>query len=113
MENHSDQIVKSNDVIGKSVFSDDNENLGKIEEIVLDKISGQARYLVLSCGGVLSIGNKLYAIPWKSISYNEEKSGFRLNFDKEKLKFAPNFDKDHWPDFADPAFSKVITDFYA
>nr|MBA2656348.1 PRC-barrel domain-containing protein [Tatlockia sp.] len=56
MDNHSDSIVRTEDVIGKEVKSVKLENLGEIEEIVLDKVSGQARYVVLSFGGFMGLG---------------------------------------------------------
>lgn len=112
MEDVSCEVVKSKDVIGKKVFGNDNENLGKIEEVVLDKIGGQVRYVVLSFGGFLGLGDTLYAMPWKSISYDSEKDGFRLMFNKEKLRAAPSFSKDHWPNFADDTFNKNISNYY-
>lgn len=113
MDNHSEQIVKTCDVIGKDVVSSENDSLGKIEEIVLDKVTGHARYAVLSCGGFLGVGDKLYALPWKSLNYDETEDAFKLSLTKEKFKSAPNFSKNQWPDFADSTFDRSITDFYA
>ena len=111
MKQTSNQVVKSADVIGKKVIGTDKENLGKIEEIVLDKISGQVRYAVLSFGGFLGINTDYYAIPWKSLSYCSEYEAFEINIDKSKLKSAQSFNKDNWPDFADE-YTRSIDDFY-
>ncbi len=100
MDNHSENIVCTDDVIGKDVKSAQLESLGEIEEIVLDKVSGQARYVVLSFGGFLGLGDDYFAFPWKSISYNKEEECFILNVSKEKLKREYGFDKDNWPDMA-------------
>jgi len=112
MEKHSNAVVRTKDVIGKSVINSSKEDLGKVDEIVLDKVSGQTRYVVLSFGGFLGLGDKLYAIPWKAISYDPEEDSFTLNADKERLKNAPGFDKDNWPDFADTSWGQKIHDFY-
>lgn len=112
MEKHSDQIVRTADVINKSVTSPEGEGLGKIEEIVLDKVSGECRYVVLSFGGILGIGDKFFAIPWSKISYNPQNEGFSLSIDKEKLKHAPGFDKNCWPDMASEEWSSGVKDFY-
>jgi len=112
MEEHSNNVVRTDDVIGKKVMSFDNESLGKIEEIVLDKVSGTCHYVVLSFGGFLGMGDKYFALPWKSISYNTDVDGFVLNVDKDRLKNAPGFDKDNWPDFADQTYQKSLSDFY-
>jgi sporulation protein YlmC with PRC-barrel domain len=91
-------IVRTDDVIGKEVKSPQLESLGEIEEIVLDKLSGQTRYVVLSFGGFLGFGEEYFAFPWKSISYNVQEECFILNVDKSKLKKEYGFNKDQWPD---------------
>ncbi|KTC88735.1 PRC-barrel domain-containing protein [Fluoribacter dumoffii] len=94
------EIVKSDDVKGKEVKSPNMESLGEIEEIVLDKVSGQAKYVVLSFGGFLGMGEKYFAFPWKSIHYNDNEDCFILNVDKSQLKQEYGFDKNNWPDMA-------------
>lgn len=91
-------IVRTEDVIGKEVKSPQLESLGEIKEIVLDKISGQTRYVVLSFGGFLGFGEEYFAFPWKSISYHPEEECFILNVDQAKLRKEYGFNKDQWPD---------------
>lgn len=110
MENHSENIVRTNDVIGKEVKSPSLENIGKIREIVLDKNTGQTRYVVVSFGGFMGLGEDYFAFPWKSISYNKDQEAFILNVDKDKLKKEYGFDKDHWPDMA--SWSTTIDRYY-
>lgn len=105
-------IVRTDEVIGVNVKNAQGENLGKIEEIVLDKLTGEARYVVLSFGGILGMGDKLFALPWNAIHYNDNHDCFMLSIDKEKLKMAPGFDKDHWPDMANTTWSRSIYSFY-
>lgn len=100
MNNDSYSIVRSGEVIGKTVKSPDLEKLGKIEEIVLDKLSGQCRYIVLSFGGFMGFGDDYFAFPWKSISYNKTEECFILNVDKDKLKKENGFNKEAWPDMS-------------
>ena len=109
---HSSQVVKSKEVIGVDVLSSDKEKLGEIEEIVLDKVNGQTQYVVLSFGGILGMGDKYFALPWKAISYSPEEKSFILSVGKEKLKNAPGFDKDNWPDMSNLEWSKSISDYY-
>ncbi|WP_454783555.1 PRC-barrel domain-containing protein [Legionella sp. WA2022007384] len=108
MENFN--IVRTEDVKGKDVKSPELESLGEIEEIVLDKFTGEARYVVLSFGGFLGLGEKYFAFPWKSISYNPDEECFILNINKSKLKKEYGFDKDHWPDMA--TWPKTIDAYY-
>ena len=85
MKTHSNTICRSSEIIDKPVINLEDENLGKIEDIILDKISGQAKYVILSCGGILGFGNKFYAVPWKAINYDAVITGFRINVHKEEL----------------------------
>lgn len=91
-------IVRTEDVIGKEVKSPQLESLGQIKEIVLDKISGQTRYVVLSFGGFLGFGEEYFPFPWKSISYEPQHECFILNVDKSQLNKKYSFNKDNWPD---------------
>ncbi len=112
MDKHSEKIVTVGEVIGKKVIDSKDNDLGKIDEIVFNKLTGETRYVVLSCGGILGFSNTLYAIPWSSFNYVPEKDKFLLKVDKEKLRSAPGFNKEYWPNFADTTFIKSISDFY-
>ena len=113
MDKHSNQVVKAgSEVIGVNVKNDALKDLGKIEEVVLDKLSGEARYVVLSFGGILGMGDKLFALPWHTLRFSPENNCFILNVTKEKLEKAPGFDKNHWPDMANHVWAQGITDYY-
>jgi sporulation protein YlmC with PRC-barrel domain len=111
MTDHTFNIVKSDEVIGVDVKDKDKKDIGKIEEIVLDKIAGQVRYVVLSFGGALGLGGKYFALPWKSISYDKADDCFILNTDKSRLKNERGFDKDNWPDMAQ--WSQTVDSYYS
>ncbi len=108
----SASVVKSCEVIGVDVRNIKNENLGKIEELVIDKINGNVRYAVLSFGGLLGLGDKYFAIPWQLLNYDESNDCFIINVDKEKLKNATGFNKDSWPDFADKEWNTTLYNYY-
>src|SRR5438132_816430 len=94
-------VVNANDVIGVEVENSHGENLGKIEALMLDKLKGNVVYVVLSFGGFLGMGDKLFAMPWQIFSYNKNSEKFVISIDKKKLENSPGFDKDHWPDMSD------------
>lgn len=105
-------IVNADDVIGVSVENAQNESLGKVEAIMLDKTSGQVAYVVLSYGGFLGMGDKLFALPWSIFSYDAADDCFKIPLDKEKLKNSPGFDKDHWPDMSNTTWRNSINTYY-
>jgi sporulation protein YlmC with PRC-barrel domain len=104
--------VRSGEVVGMEVKNNALEDLGEIAEMVIDKTSGRVSYLVLDFGGFLGFGNKYFAVPWHSFTYNPNEDCFILNVEKERLKDAPGFDKDHWPDFVAPEVISQISTFY-
>ena len=88
------------------------QDIGRIEELMIDVTTGRVAYAVLSFGGILGLGDKLFAVPWDALTLDEQEKQFLLNVDKETLDRAPGFDKDNWPDMADPSWSSQIHDFY-
>ena len=106
-------VVSASKIIGESVVNRQNENLGKIHELVLDAEGGRLAYAVLSFGGFMGLGNKLFAMPWRAFEFATPENKLVLNVDKEKLKAAPGFDQDaEWPDFADKAWGNSIYKYY-
>lgn len=105
-------VVKTSEVIDRDVKNRLNENLGKIEEIVLDKNKGNVRYVVLSYDRFFGLSNKFFAIPWPALDYDANEDCFRLDIDKEKIKNAPSFDKDNWPNMADNTWGQNLYNYY-
>jgi sporulation protein YlmC with PRC-barrel domain len=121
-ESSESRIARAKDLIGLSVTNEDKENLGKIEDLAINPSTGRIRYAVLSFGGFLGMGDKLFAVPWSHLSWvseGETSSGTKkldhyvLQVDKASLKNAPGFEKDKWPDFANSKWSVDVDKFYS
>lgn len=104
--------LSATSVIGTPVVNAQNEDLGEIKEIMLDTKHGKISYVVLSFGGFLGLGDKLFAIPMDAFTVDTENEKFILNVDKEKLKSAPGFDKDNWPGTADYKYHEEVYNYY-
>ncbi len=105
-------VLSAGTLAGDRMRNQAGENLGAIEEIMLDIPGGRIAYAVLSFGGFLGIGRKLFAVPWSALQIDEGEHQFTLNVDRKTLENAPGFDKDSWPDMTDPAFAEVIHQHY-
>lgn len=108
----------ASDLIGMKVISEQGDSLGKIEDVVVHP-GGETSYAVLSFGGTLGMGDKLFAMPWSVLRTVEpdtaKKDSARslvLPLDKERLKTAPGFDKKSWPTMANRDWTKDIDSFY-
>lgn len=102
------RVLSSSTICSDHVKNAAGEDLGKIEDLMIDLDSGRIAYAVLSFGGFLKMGNKLFAVPWAALRVDTVNKQFILGVDKSVLEKAPGFDKDTWPDMADPTFGTSV-----
>ena len=107
------RFLSASTVIGDAVKNPQGESLGDLKEIMFDTDSGKITYGVLSFGGILGMGDKLFAVPWSALAVDHANHHLILNVSKDRLKDAPGFDKDNWPNFADPTFGQSLNTYYA
>lgn len=105
-------LMGADTLVGNDVFNKDAEDLGDIKDIMLDMRTGRVSYAVLSFGGFLGMGEKLFAVPWEALKLDTENKRFVLDVNKDRLENAPGFDKGHWPNMADPAWESGIHAYY-
>jgi sporulation protein YlmC with PRC-barrel domain len=106
------ELMGADTLIGNDVYNKDGEDLGDIKDIMIDMAKGSVRYAVLSFGGVLGLGDKLFAVPWAALKLDTENKRFTLDVPKSQLNDAPGFDKDNWPSMADKAWASGVHKFY-
>ncbi|HEY2864442.1 MAG TPA: PRC-barrel domain-containing protein [Casimicrobiaceae bacterium] len=106
------EVMDASTLQGDSVVNAAGESLGKVEAIMLDVTTGRIAYAVLSFGGFLGMGAKLFAIPWGALTLDAREHRFILDVSKEKLQNAEGFDKDRWPSMADSNWAAEIHSYY-
>lgn len=105
-------LLSAGTIEGDDVCSLGGDKLGTIQDLMLDIKSGEIRYAVLSTGGFLGMGDRLFAIPWSSMRIDGANKRFMVDLDQERLKDAPGFDKDNWPDWSDVAWSTTVDSYF-
>jgi sporulation protein YlmC with PRC-barrel domain len=115
-------ILKISDVIGQNVENPQGDNLGEINDVVVDPSDGHIAYAVLEAGGFLGLGEKFFAIPWRAFQTvadddkDKDDKGeidkLILNVDKDRMQNAPGFDKDNWPNMADAEWGQTVHSYY-
>ncbi len=105
-------VLSASTLTGDSVINSQGEDLGKIEEFMLDLENGRIRYAVLSFGGFLGMGDKLFAIPPEALRIDTENERIVLDIDRVRLENAPGFDKDKWPSTTDTGWQTDVYEFY-
>nr|WP_316639547.1 PRC-barrel domain-containing protein [uncultured Roseateles sp.] len=106
------ELMGANTLTGNDVYNSAGDDLGDIKEFMLDMHRGHVAYAVLSFGGFMGMGDKLFAVPWSALTLDTVNKRFTLNVDKSRLEEAPGFDKDQWPNMADPAWARSIHSYY-
>ncbi len=110
--NTTPRVLSSSSIVGTNVLNKNNESVGEIKDLMIDLRRGEIQYCVLSFGGFLGMGDKLFAVPLESFDVDTHREKFILDIDKTRLEKAPGFDKDNWPSTADDTFVNSVYSFY-
>ena len=105
-------ILDSSRIVGTKVENPKGENLGKIEGLMLDLGESRILYAVLSFGGFLGMGDKLFPVPVDALSFRTSEKGKLerciIDIDKETLKNAPGYERDNMPDWGDRSYATRV-----
>lgn len=106
------RLLSASTIEGMPVQNQAGEDLGEIHSLMIDLENGRIAYAVLSFGGFLGLGDKLFALPWEALTLSAGGDLFILNVPRERLERAEGFDKDRWPDMADTAWGERLHTYY-
>jgi sporulation protein YlmC with PRC-barrel domain len=105
-------VHKANDVIGMKVKNVNNEDLGKIDNVMVDLPNGRVVYAILSPDSSLNLGDNLYALPPEAFTLSSDHKNLVSDLNKDKLSGAPHFAKNQWPNLSNPAFASKVYQYY-
>lgn len=105
-------LLSATSLIGNSVRNTAGQDLGTVKEFMIDTRTGNITYAVLSFGGFMGLGNKLFAVPYPLLRVDTTNECYVLNIEKELLKDAPGFDSSNWPDAANYDFVNKVYSYY-
>ena len=108
----SHSLIASDRVEGTAVRRSDGGKVGTIERLMIDKLSGNVAYAVLSFGGFLGMGQKHLPIPWARLTYDRSLGGYHLDLREEELSHAPWFEAGKDFDWGDRSQEIAIHNFY-
>ena len=106
------KVLSATTLMHNRVTNVNNEDLGKVEEIMIDLERARVAYVVLSFGSRIRRTDKLFAVPWEILTLSFHDKKFVLNVSEELLKDAPGFDRDKWPDTADLSWLSEVYECY-
>ena len=106
------RMLTASTLKGDRVVNHLDDTLGHIDEIMLDMLQGRIAYAVMSSGGFLGLGERLFAIPWNALTLDPDRECFVLKASKDRFENAPGFDKSHWPSLADRSWHDDVHHYY-
>ena len=108
--------VRASKLIGMTVVNPQGESLASVNDIMIDLAQAQVKYLAISHGGVLGVGDKLFAVPMKAfqVTYDSDNDQYKLvlNITSDRLEKAPGFNQDQWPDMGDKKWQTTVDEYY-
>ncbi len=104
--------LTSTSIVGDKVQNYEGQDLGTIENLMININDGHIEYAVIEFGSVLGMGGKLFAVPFTALTLDPTRQLFMLNKDKEYLKECPGFDKNHWPDTNDHSYYTDVNTYW-
>ncbi|WP_293679280.1 PRC-barrel domain-containing protein [uncultured Phenylobacterium sp.] len=106
-------LIPADRVNGTDVVDARGDKLGKIEDVAIEKVSGNVAYAILSFGGLLGLGAKYHAVPWKALKYDEAQRAYVVPLSKSDLEKAPMIDESELSGWTDEGSREQIRSFYA
>jgi sporulation protein YlmC with PRC-barrel domain len=106
-------LIPADRVNGTDVYSKSGDRLGKIEDVAIEKVSGEVAYAILSFGGVLGLGAKFHPVPWKLLKFDEDKRAYVIPMTKADLQKAPMIDETELSGWTDETSREAIHSYYA
>jgi hypothetical protein len=105
-------LISGGKVNGTAVYNTAGESIGKIYDLMIDKVSGKVAYAVMSFGGFLGMGDSYHPLPWSLLRYDTNKGGYVVNLSKEKLEGAPNYRMGSAPAWGDRTYDEKVYGYY-
>src|SRR6201992_3216860 len=105
-------LIGSDKVEGTTVYGANENKIGSIERVMIDKVSGKVSYAVLGFGGFLGVGNDPYPPPSQSLKYDTRLGGYRTGITEDQLRGAPKYRNDNDWNWGDPAGNRAVDDYY-
>jgi sporulation protein YlmC with PRC-barrel domain len=94
-------LVSASKLDNYSIVNTAGEDLGQVQDLMLDMSTGQIAYAIISFGGFLGVSDKWFAVPWEAMTWSPENKRLVLNVSRELLKNAPGLDKTRWQEELD------------
>lgn len=108
----SGRIIAADRVEGTSVYDTAGHKVGTVAHVMIDKVSGNVCYVVMSFGGFLGMGDRYHPLPWSLLEYDTDQGGYVVNLDKDTLSGAPTYGNNENVNWEDETWGRRVHDYY-
>ena len=100
---------RTQDVRGLDVFDKDGDQIGTVEHLYADTEEGKVRFLDVSAGGFLGLGQKRFLVPVEAVGEVREDGGVVVDQGRQKVAGSPPFDTRVVPQ---PSYQREVYEYY-
>jgi sporulation protein YlmC with PRC-barrel domain len=111
-QNTHSSLIEASKIQGANVFNPHGEKLGVVDDVMIDKRSGQAAYAIMSFGGFLGMGGDYYPIPWAKLRYDVNAGGYVVDIEPRVLEGAPAYAAGGAPQWGDRTYEEGLHKYY-
>ncbi|WP_376098403.1 PRC-barrel domain-containing protein [Roseomonas sp. CCTCC AB2023176] len=101
------RLISAHRVQGTAVYDRNDNRLGTVEDVMIDKRSGQVAFAVMSFGGFLGLGERHHPLPWSVLTYEPRLGGYVVGLTREELEGAPHYEPSAAADLSDTEGRRV------
>ncbi len=105
-------VHKTSDLIGMKVKNVGNQDMGKVEDLMLSLRQGRIAFVILNPDSSLNLGDNFYALPSDTFTPSADGKFLSSDISKDKLTSAPHFAKNNWNELSDPSFASRVYQYY-
>ena len=106
------ELISSRRVEGTPVYNRDDEKLGTVHSVMIEKRSGKVAYAVMSFGGLLGFAERVHPIPWDMLTYDVDRDGYVVDIDRDTLRHAPTMNLDEADRPYDRKYDEQVSAYY-
>ncbi len=99
------RVQRVSKLMGCPVKNLQEQNLGQVENFMVDLSAGRIVAVIISSGGFLGMDDELSAVPPSALRLSTDRESLQLDVSKETLASSPHFKGNQWPDLGDPVYT--------
>lgn len=105
-------LIPADRVNGTTVYTRQGDKIGSIEDVAIEKVSGDVAYAIIGTGGFLGMGERYYPVPWSMLTFDVERRGYVIPLDKDQLEKAPSIDASELSGWSDESSRETLAGYY-